>query len=78
MCAGGSGRDLPAPRLIAFRARQNDGKSVVQKLPRDTCKPFDGPLLGLPYGSGRQDDECLQSGHAALLQEALHITRRVR
>src|SRR5438093_1966403 len=77
-CAGCGGCDLSASRLIAFCTRQSDSKSLVKKVPRDSCESFNGPVLGLPYGSRRQHRDRFRRGHAALLQEALHITRSLR
>ena len=69
---------MPASRLVAFRARQSYGKSIAKKLPRDGCESLNGPVLGLPYGSGCHDGECFGWGHALVLQETLHITRGFR
>src|SRR5262249_22934089 len=57
------GSDLPAARLIAFRARESNSKSFAKKLARDASKSFDSPVLCFPNRPGHKNNERFASGH---------------
>src|SRR5262249_18921530 len=68
---GRSGCDLLAARLIAFRTRESNSKSLAKKLARDACKAINGPMLSFPNCPGHKNNERFASRHTVLLERFL-------
>jgi hypothetical protein len=62
------GRDLLAPRFIAFRARESNSKSFPKKLARDACESFNGPVLRFPNCPGHKDYERFAGRHTVFIE----------